>query len=92
MGGGSAPIPKLNPEPAARLKDVRLAVTRVHSLNGLGAAGEDMLEQSPVRSATEEVLAHGDESGEKGDGVGREIVQLGTEEDQKSSEERVRWS
>ena len=49
-----------------------------------------MLEKTPMRPATQEILAQRNESGEINDCVGSEVVELCPKEVQKSPKERVR--
>ena len=49
-----------------------------------------MLEKTPVRPATQEILTQRNESGEINDCVGSKMVELCPKEVQKSSKERVR--
>ena len=48
-----------------------------------------MLKETPVRSTTQEVLAHGHEGSKIGDGIGIEMVELRPKEIQKPSEENT---
>ena len=52
--------------------------------------GEDMFEKAPVRSTPQEVFTHQHECGKVHDGIGRKMVELGTEEVQETPEEGVR--
>ena len=56
----------------------------------MGATGEDVLEKTPMRPTTQEILAQRHESSEVHDGVGCEVVELHPEEIQKPPKERVR--
>ena len=49
-----------------------------------------MLEETPVRLTTQEVLAHGHKGSKIGDGIGSEMVELRPKEIQKPSEENTR--
>ena len=49
-----------------------------------------MLEQTPVRSAAQEVLAHGHEGSKVGDGIWIEMVELRPKEIQEATEENTR--
>ena len=48
-----------------------------------------MLKETPVWSTTQEVLAHGHESGKVHDGVWGKVVELSPEEVQETSKERM---
>ena len=50
---------------------------------------ENVLEETPVWSTTQEVLAHGHECSKICDGVGGEVVKLSSEKVQESSEKRM---
>ena len=49
-----------------------------------------MLKETPVRLTTQEVLAHRHESGEIGNGIGSEVMELCPKEVYKPSEEKIR--
>ena len=49
-----------------------------------------MFEEAPVRSRTQEILAHRHESGKIHDGVGGKVMKLCSKEVQESSEKRMR--
>ena len=50
-----------------------------------------MLEQTPVRSATQKVLTHGYKGSKIGDRIWVEVVELRSEEIQETTEENTRW-
>ena len=64
-------------------------ITRIGFLYRLGAAGEYVFEETPVWSTTQEVLAHGHESGKIHDGVWRKVVELSPKEAQETSKKRM---
>ena len=64
-------------------------VTRVGLLDRLRTTREYVLEETPVWSTTQEVLAHGHKSGKVHDGVWRKVVELIPEEVQETAKERV---
>ena len=66
-------------------------VVRVCYLHCLGADGKDVLEKTPVRSAPQEILTHGDECSKICAGIGSKMVELGTKEIQETSKEGVWW-
>ena len=61
-------------------------VTRASLFHSLRAACGDVLKQTPVRPAAQEILTQGDKGSEVRDSVGREMVELSSEEVQKSTE------
>ena len=78
-------VPHLDSKAPAHLYHVRPLVTLVGLLNRLGATCEYVLEETPVRSATQETLAHGHEGSKVHDGVWREVVELSPKEVQESA-------
>ena len=58
-GRESTLIPHLNPKTPAHLNHLQLIVTRLGFLNRLRMTSENVLEQTQVRLAPQEVLAHG---------------------------------
>ena len=74
----------------AHLDHVCPFITRIGLLDRLGATGEYVFEETPVRSTTQEVLAHGHKGSKIGDGIGIEMVELHPKEIQKPSEENTR--
>ena len=64
--------------------------SRIHFFHRLRAVGEDVIEKTPVRSATQEVLTHGHERSKVCNGVGREVMELGSEKVQETPEKMVR--
>ena len=69
---------------------MRLFFVWVSFLHHLRAISEYVLEETPVRLASQEVFAHGNECNKVQDCVGRKVVDLGTEEVQESSKKWVR--
>ena len=49
-----------------------------------------MFEKAPMRSTPQKVFTHRNERGQVRDGIGRKMVELGTEEVQEAPEEGVR--
>ena len=64
-------------------------VTRFRFFHRLGTDGENMFEKTIVRSTTQKVFTHRHERGKVRDGIGRKMVELGTEEVQEAPEEGV---
>ena len=64
-------------------------ITRICLLHRLGATGEDVFKEAPVRPATQEAFAQRHIGGEVHYGVGCEVVDLCPKEIQKPPEERV---
>ena len=81
--------PHLNPKTPTHLDHLRLFITRIGLLDRLRATRENVLEEAPVWSTTQEILAHGHEGSKVHDGVGGKVVELCSEEIQESSEERM---
>ena len=69
---------------------MRPLVTRIRLLHGLGVDCKNVLQETPVRSTTQEVITHRHERSKIRDGIGREVVKLSTEKVQKTLEERMR--
>ena len=61
-------------------------ITRVCFLNRLRMDGENMLEKTPVRPTPQKVLTHRHECSKVRDGIGRKVMELGTEEVQEAPE------
>ena len=72
------------------MNDMCFLVTRVCFLHRLRTDGENMFEKAPVRSTPQKVFTHRHERGKVRDGIGRKMVELGTEEVQEAPEEGVR--
>ena len=64
-------------------------IIRISFFHRLGATGEDVLKEAPVRPATQEAFAQRHVGGEIHYGVGCEVVELCPKEIQKPPEERV---
>lgn len=82
--------PHLNPKTPTHLNHLCSLVTQIGLFHRLGATGENVLENIPMRLTTQEILAQRHESSEIHDGVGCEVVELRPKEVQKSPKERVR--
>ena len=65
-------------------------VTHFCFLHPLGTDGENMFVKTPVRSTPQKVFTNRHERGKIRDGIGRKMVELGTEEVQETPEEGVR--
>ena len=83
-------MPLLDTQTPTHLDDMGLRVTRFCFLHRLGTDGENMFEKAPVRSTPQKVFTHRHERGKVRDGIGRKMVELGTEEVQETPEEGVR--
>ena len=81
--------PHLNSKTPAHLDHMRPLVTRIGLLDRLRMTREYVLEETPVWSTTQEVLAHGHESIKVHDGVWGKVVELRPKEVQETSKERV---
>ena len=57
-GRESAFVPQLNPKTRTHLNDLGPLIIRTRLFHCLRAAGEYVLEETPVRSTTQEGLAH----------------------------------
>ena len=80
----------MNPKTPTHLNHLCSLITRIGLFHRLGATGEDVLEKTPMRPTTQEILAQRHESSEVHDAVGCEVVELRPKEIQKSPKERVR--
>ena len=65
-------------------------ITRIGLFHRLRTTGENVLEKTPVRPTTQEILAQRHKSSKIHDCVGSEVVELCPKEIQKSPKERVR--
>ena len=72
------------------LDHLRPFITRIGLLDRLRATRENVLEEAPVWSTAQEILAHRHEGNKVHDGVGGKVVELCSKEVQESSEERMR--
>ena len=81
--------PHLDPRTPAHLDHLCPLVTRIGLFDRLGAAGEDVFEETPVRSTTQEIFTHRHESGQINYGIWSEMVKLSPKEVQKTPEERM---
>ena len=84
MAGKELLPPHLNSKTPTHLDNFCLLITRIGLFHRLGATGENVLEKTPMRPATQEILAQRHESSEVHDGVGCEVVELRPKEIQKS--------
>ena len=80
----------MNPKTPTHLDHFCLLISPISFFDQLGATRENMLEEAPVWSRTQEILAHRHESGKIHDGVGGKVMKLCSKEVQESSEERMR--
>ena len=89
-GRERAPLPLLDTQTPTHLNDMGFLITRVCFLHQLRTDGGNVLEKTPVRSTPQKVLAHRHECSKVRDGIGRKMMELGTEEFQEAPEEGVR--
>ena len=86
---GKELFPQLDPKAPAHLNHMCPLVIRIGFLHRLGATGEDVLKEAPVRPATQEAFTQRHVGGEIHYGVGCEVVELRPKEIQTPPEERV---
>ena len=84
------PLPLLNTQTPTHLDNMGFLVVRVRFFHCFGADGENVLEETPVRSTPQKIIAHGHECGKVCDGVGSEMVELSPKEIQEPTEENTR--
>ena len=81
----------MNPKTPTYLDYLGSLVIRVSLFDHLRATSEYVCEEAPMRLTTQEVFTHRNESGETGNGIGCEVVELNPEEVQKPPKEKMRW-
>ena len=69
---------------------MRPLITRISLFHRLGTASEDVFEETPMRSTTQEILTHRHKYSEIYDGVGGKVMKLSSEKVQETSEKRIR--
>ena len=79
----------LIPKTPTHLDHVCPLITRVGLLDRLGAGCEYVLEETPVRSTTQEIFTHRHKSSQIDYGVWSEVVELSPKEVQKATKGRM---
>ena len=69
---------------------MRPLISRMSFFYRLRSASEDVLEESPMGAATQEVFTQGNESSKIHNRIGSEVMELRSEEVQEAPEKRMR--